>query len=185
MNKQRADAETKEKEKIQCQKEAIKKATNRNTRNLFGAQTSEADHAKLLAETIERSAKLHINLKTECAKQIMNIQAENTRVKDSAETSEAEKERVRVKFVEVSEQNHQLQELTLKHQELEKCNADLLNITSRKCWCCIKNCWRPELPGMLWQSMLRWSLAHARCWSRSSTGDGGRLPREREANVRR
>ena len=63
----------------------------------------------------------------------MNIRAENTLLEDFAETSEAEKERLHVKFVEVSEQNPQLQELTLKHQELEKCNADVLNITSRKC----------------------------------------------------
>ena len=169
----------------ESRKQELEKSIRRIDELEHSAQTSEADHAKLLAETIERSAKLQINLKTECAKQIMNIQAENTRVKDSAETWEAEKERVRVKSVEVSEQNHQLQELTLKHQEVEKCNADVLNIRSRKCWCCIKNCWRPELPGMLWQSMLRSSLARAKCWSRSSTGDGGRLPREREANVRR
>ena len=103
---QRADAETKEKEKIQCQKEAIKKVTNRLEKSVRrieelekSAQTSEAGHAKLLAEIIERSAKLQINLKTECAKQIMHIQAENTRLKDSAETSEAEKERLHVKFV--------------------------------------------------------------------------------------
>ena len=38
---------------------------------------------------------------------------------------------------------------------------------------------------MLWQSMLRWSLARAKCQSRSSTRDKGRLQREQEANVRR
>ena len=37
---QRADVETKEKEKIQCQKEAIKKVTNRNSRNACGESGS-------------------------------------------------------------------------------------------------------------------------------------------------
>ena len=77
-------------------------------------------------------------------------------------------------FVQVSEQNHLLEELILKYQELKKCDADVLTrhqeeheeitmFTSRRHRCCITNCSTPELPRMLWQSMLRRSLAHAKC----------------------
>lgn len=57
------------------------------------------------------------------------LETENTRLKDFAETSEAEKKKLEVELVQVSEQNHQLQdqlqEQMAKYQELEKRNAEL------------------------------------------------------------
>ena len=68
-------------------------------------------------------------MKYQSAQQIVDLTAKNTRLEICAESSTADRDRVRVAVHEALKQNHQLQdqlkEQIVKHKEQEKLNAEL------------------------------------------------------------